>query len=62
MNQREDNYIKTPSMKIKLGEVMLSEAGTPLLKVKKPGSNSYEKVPILTLQKMIIHKIEKLRK
>lgn len=62
MNHIEDNYIKTPTMKIKLGEVMLSEAGIPLLKVKKPGSNSYEKVPILTLQKMVIRKIEELRK
>lgn len=56
----QGNYLKTPQMKIKLGEVLLSESGVPALKVKKPGTSSYETVPLLTLQKMIISKIEEI--
>lgn len=62
MNNHEDHYLKTPIMKIKLGEILISESGIPSLKVKKPGSGIYEIVPMSTLQKLLIDKIEKMRR
>ena len=57
MKNRNDNYLITPQQKIKMGEILLSKSGDPSLRVKKPNSNTYEIIPLLTLQKMIITKI-----
>lgn len=42
MNKSKPNMIYTPKLKIPLGEIILKQNGSHVLKIKKPNKSEYE--------------------
>ncbi len=53
MQNHLDHPIYSPANHILLGEVLLTEGGDVALRVKKPGSNVFEVIPIGQLLRLI---------
>ncbi|MCU6720112.1 MULTISPECIES: hypothetical protein [Porcipelethomonas] len=53
MNKSKPNMIYTPKLKIPLGEIILKQNGSHVLKIKKPNKSEYEEITIDSLMSLI---------
>jgi hypothetical protein len=53
MNKSKSNMIYTPKLKIPLGEIIVKQNGSYVLKIKKPNKSEYEEITIDSLMSLI---------
>ena len=53
MNKSKSNMIYTPKLKIPLGEIIVKQNGSHVLKIKKPNKSEYEEITIDSLMSLI---------
>lgn len=53
MNKSKTNMIYTPKPKIPLGEIIVKQNGSNVLKIKKPNKSEYEEITIDSLMSLI---------
>lgn len=53
MNKSKSNMIYTPKLKIPLGEIIVKQNGSRILKIKKPNKSEYEEITIDSLMSLI---------